>query len=331
LRLFKKPNGYYYIEFSRGKKKTLKTKNRQIAEKRFKAISDAEVLGTFIRHDPSENITLKEYATQYVAGRASGRAFNTTRIDRESFDKLEGYFGESQIRDIRKSDIEKFIADELISRRKLAPVTINIFIRHMKAAFKKAEKEYIDVSPFDGIEKFKIKDDEPRALTLDEVKAVIEKIPAESTEFREYLYACLYTGGRRTAVANLDWSDIRQYGEDWIIRLRINKGKALTIPLATNLHPILFHRYQRQGPVFPYYQAHPSEASNHFRKYADMAGLFDVKLHSLRHTCATYMILSGIPVRIVQVIMGHSSMKTTEIYTKIAPSYLKGATDVLSF
>jgi len=57
------------------------------------------------------------------------------------------------------------------------------------------------------------------------------------------------------------------------------------------------------------------------KKYAKKAGIPNperVHPHMLRHTCATLLRRKGVPLRIVQKILGHSSIKTTEIYDTVA-------------
>ncbi|WP_309401043.1 IS4/Tn5 family transposase DNA-binding protein [Cerasicoccus maritimus] len=60
------------------------------------------------------------------------------------------------------------------------------------------------------------------------------------------------------------------------------------------------------------------------RKYQIAAGLPpEITTHSFRHTCATEMLKGGASVRHVQEMLGHSSMETTQIYTRIVPTDLK--------
>jgi len=54
------------------------------------------------------------------------------------------------------------------------------------------------------------------------------------------------------------------------------------------------------------------------RKYAALAGIKEeVSPHSLRHSCATHMLVHGADLRIVQELLGHASVSTTQIYTKV--------------
>lgn len=53
--------------------------------------------------------------------------------------------------------------------------------------------------------------------------------------------------------------------------------------------------------------------------------------HKCRHTFATYMLRSGVDIRVVQLIMGHSTIKTTEIYTQVDVEDMKRNITKLTF
>ncbi|MFF4194106.1 tyrosine-type recombinase/integrase [Nonomuraea sp. NPDC001831] len=57
------------------------------------------------------------------------------------------------------------------------------------------------------------------------------------------------------------------------------------------------------------------------------AGVWDVRVHDARHTAATLLIEQGVHIRVVQKILGHTRVTTTERYTHVATLQMKDASD----
>ena len=72
-------------------------------------------------------------------------------------------------------------------------------------------------------------------------------------------------------------------------------------------------------------RVHNDMPKTRFRRVCKKAGIKQGKwgVHCLRHTFASHLVMGGVPIRTVQVLLGHASIKTTERYAHLSPDYLR--------
>tara|TARA_Y100001970_G_scaffold283888_1_gene400102 strand:- start:271 stop:1158 length:888 start_codon:yes stop_codon:yes gene_type:complete len=148
----------------------------------------------------------------------------------------------------------------------------------------------------------------------------------------ELLYA---TGIRVSELVLLNLSDI-----DWeLLQLKVcGKGQKERLVLFSDRAGQLLHTYiQQLRPLFCRSKGHGNRVflSRNGRplsrqavyaivkKYGQDLGLKDLTPHSFRHSFATHLLENGADLRQVQQLLGHAHVQTTEIYTKVAQTYLK--------
>ncbi|MGB5430773.1 tyrosine-type recombinase/integrase, partial [Eudoraea sp.] len=147
----------------------------------------------------------------------------------------------------------------------------------------------------------------------------------------------LYSSGlHRSEVLALRPVDINS--KRMLVRINQGKGKKdrYTILSATLLKELrqYYKRYQPQTFLFesPNGGAYsPTSVVNIVSRAALRAGIQRrVTPHMLRHSFATHLLDKGTDLRKIQVLLGHNSSKTTEIYTHVAENSFKGIEDLLS-
>ncbi|MFO8099632.1 MAG: tyrosine-type recombinase/integrase, partial [Salinibacter sp.] len=68
----------------------------------------------------------------------------------------------------------------------------------------------------------------------------------------------------------------------------------------------------------------PDYLSHRFRHYRKMAGLpEDVSFHTLRHTCASFLVMGGVPIHTVKKMLRHSTIEVTKRYAHLDPASFK--------
>jgi integrase len=98
-------------------------------------------------------------------------------------------------------------------------------------------------------------------------------------------------------------------------------GRARHIPLDIDVLALFHRRKRTSGYVFlddgaPFYSM---RLNSLLAEVCAKAGLRRVTWHVLRHTLATSVAMRGVPLQIVQHLLGHSTVKTTERYAHVAP------------
>jgi len=201
---------------------------------------------------------------------------------------------------------------------KISPKTLNQEIQVQKRFFRFCQlMEWIDRNPFEPIPYVKLPPREERFYFKEEH---LKKIFGNAEGFYDFYTVLLYTGLRASDVFKLSTHHIN----DGKITLRMSKtGFWLRgIPLLPQLKPIVNQRLLNADPdtglLFPELQSDRQrryarkQLQSHFTR--EEVRNLHINLHTFRHTFAHMMLDSGVPKEILQVLLGHQSVNTTEIY-----------------
>jgi integrase len=79
------------------------------------------------------------------------------------------------------------------------------------------------------------------------------------------------------------------------------------------------------------FNIHPNATLVSFQRVCELAGLGHCRIHDLRHTCASHLVMAGTPLNTVRELLGHSTMTMTLRYAHLAPEATAKAVETLNF
>lgn len=166
----------------------------------------------------------------------------------------------------------------------------------------------------------------PEILSVEEVQLIFNQCSnLKHLSVLSLLYGC---GLRMQELLNLKISDID--GSRKIINIRMGKGlKDRQIPMGEQLHDLLqkyFVIYRPKEYLFngQFGNQYTSSSVNQLLKYyANKAGIKKrIHAHKFRHCYATHLLESGTDMALIQKLLGHKNIKTTQIYSHISNALL---------
>ena len=198
--------------------------------------------------------------------------------------------------------------------------TINKSLSFLRTMLNRAKKEgHIETHIFEQGAKVGRIEGDKEFLTLEEL-GVLEKVYQENTlkksmqEVLQYfLFAC-YTGIRDGDLRKLCHKDVEN--GKWIAIKTEKTGEPVRIPLIEKAKVLISEKSFDNQTVF---HVKVNQVSNrHLKTIMDLVGIKkNISMHCARHTFATVSLDLGVPMEVVQAMLGHTDSKTTAIYAKI--------------
>lgn len=167
----------------------------------------------------------------------------------------------------------------------------------------------------------------PVILSKPEVKLLIDSI--DNLKHKAVI-STIYSGGLRLEEAlNLKPSDIDS--QDMLIRIKKGKGNKDRNVLLSDKLLLLLHNYYKEFKPSVYLfeglnskKYSSSSVQSVMKKALKKAAISKAATpHTLRHSYASHLLESGIDIRVIQEILGHNSIRTTQIYTHISSANIK--------
>ena len=224
--------------------------------------------------------------------------------------------------DLNYSFIRQWIVE--LSENKISPITINRKTSSLKSYFNFLIRTgCINKSPLKGHRNLKTKSKIVEPFTDKEKEKIFQNFTNDGINDRDQLVIeVLYsTGIRREELINIKVSDINF--ENQLIKVKGKRNKERLVPILPTLENSIKKYLSKNSSKYLFFSKDGSKISKstvyriinrYFRKVSTKAKLSP---HVLRHTFATHLLNNGADINSIKEILGHSSLSSTQIYTKI--------------
>jgi site-specific recombinase XerD len=247
-----------------------------------------------------------------LAAWASGRGLGPTELSHRELRRFAAVLGEHGA---AKSTVA----------RKLA--AIRTFYRHL------VERDELDSNPADLVSSPKKNAYLPQVLKPNEVAELLERIPGSSPlDVRDRaMFELAYAAGLRAEeIVKLDLVSADDDAEQ--LRVEGKGGRTRVVPAGEHAWRALDRYLTRARPVlaggasdalFLSKSGRRLSTSDVRRRLRLQARRIGISPHTLRHSFATHMLEGGADLRTIQELLGHASISTTQIYTRVESKRLK--------
>ncbi len=248
--------------------------------------------------------------------------------------KYVGRLGHFELAELKRLQVIEWYHD--IAKTN-GPHGANLALQQLHAVYVKASdwEVYEGKNPASRIKKFPKRSRE-RFLQTNEMPYVLASIGEEPLRNQTYFLTLILTGCRRDEARLMQWTHVDLERGLWH-KPTTKTGVPHTVPIPARLLA-LFQRFPRINEwVFP---SEPNNNNGHqsrqwsvtsvehaWRKIRKRIGLHDVRIHDLRRTTASWLAIDGQNLPVIQKVLNHSSLTSTQIYARLSVEPVRQALD----
>lgn len=233
-------------------------------------------------------------------------------------------------KDLKISDVDEtwlmrfkhYLLNEKLTNagEKLSQNSAHSYFNKIKAALRQAfEEKYINENPATRIRGIKQAETKREFLTWEEVEK-ITKQPCDAKKLKEAFLFSIMTGLRWSDIMKMKWSEVRgSKAGGWYIQFQQQKTKDHEVlPITKEARDLLGEEKDKDERVFIGLK-YNSKTNVALARWLAKAGITRyVTFHCARHTHATLLLSQGVDIYVVSKLLGHKTIKTTEIYAKVS-------------
>jgi len=245
-----------------------------------------------------------------------------------------------QLRKVSPAHVSSYVHDSNVK-----PPTRKSRFRHVRAFLNwAADGDLLDdgENPINDVSTPRGGDTEPEYLSSDQIGKILRAIDAHAKVrdgqpgpqpddhwLKVMIRLCLCTGLRRGEALGLRWKDVNVQSGEIVVRHREQEGSTTKsgderrVPLRGDALEALREEHERREPDpsahvivdgddLPVKPDRVSKRFKFFVRKAKLSGREGISFHTLRHSCASWLIQQGVPLAVVSEILGHSSTEITD-------------------
>jgi len=310
---------------------------RRDAERFEQELKRAILDGTYGRKEEQPVPTLAEFEKEFISNYAETNNKKSEVQTKKSTIKnhLVPAFGSLRLNEIGARAIEAFKGAKI--REGKSAKSVNNYLTVLRKMLSVAQ-EWGIISFVPKVKWLRLPPSKFDFLTFDEADRLVA---AADPEWRTMIIVALKTGLRQGELLALSWDDIDLVAGRLVVSRNFVRGEITTpksgrtreIPLGDDvLAALKRHRHLRGDVVFCKEDGGmftKGESKHPLWRACKRAGLRRIGWHVLRHTFASHLVMRNAPIKAVQELMGHSTVKMTERYAHLSPDVRKDAVRLL--
>lgn len=346
-------------------------KRQKVRSRRFKERTEAEAELVKLRkqHEQGINLTIKpqtlnDYGADWLDGFEIHARESSVATYRSAFNNhIAPQLGTLEVRQIRTPAVRKFV--QSLTRQGLAPKSVALVRTVLRQILEQAvEDDVLEYNPCDRAKGPEAKKSTGKAMTLDQVAALLEAAQGDRLELA--LRLLFVFGLRRGEVCAIRWKDVDPVNGTLTIRgtlgyvpghgllyreTKSDEVRIFKLP-ASLIAAFLWHQARQEAERTAMEGQWTSPASddedyvfvavrrggplnseliyNAFRRAAKHINVVGFSPHSLRHAAASYLHVKRAPVKTISAYLGHSDTRTTsDIYIDVFADELNEAAELI--
>lgn len=323
--LSKRTNGIYYLWLNNGTRRQAVSCRTTRKDEALKFVQQfkAEHLGS-----KTVDVTLDEFKKEFLNYATETLSHTTVKAYRSIWGIFQRFIGDKMLKYVSVKDCLQF--QHHLAQRGVMPSSVNEVLAKLHTAFQTGVTwNYLSDNPFKNVKRLKVQTEPPPFMTPEHITRFLETLP---TFWRGVFMFALLTGSRPSELVNLRWEDLDFVRRTIQIGSKYFSTKTRKVRVLP-MHDALFSMLQdmkvkANGSEFvfakpngqPYTAIYVSHVFKDAIRKLELPE--ELHLHSTRHTFASLLVQSGVPIYSVSKLLGHSSVQMTQVYAHLQPEQL---------